>query len=80
MKNYVKVAATFEADGTIMPRAIYWEDGRRFAVDRVKDIRRAASLRSGGAGIRYVVMICGHERWLYLEESRWFIEPPGDGA
>lgn len=74
MKTYVKVGAVFDTDGKIMPKTIIWEDGRRFSVDRVLDIQRRASLRSGGCGLRYRVRICGHERYLFLEETRWFIE------
>lgn len=75
MKTYVNVFAVFDTLGQIMPRAVLWEDGRRFPIDRVKSIERRASLRSGGAGLRYHVIICGQERYLYLEETRWFIEP-----
>ena len=38
------------------------------------DIRYAASLKAGGAGIRYTCMILGKERFLFLEENRWFVD------
>ena len=48
-KVYVKVTADFLPDKTILPRQIVWEDGRVYTVDRVRDIRPAASLKVGGA-------------------------------
>lgn len=74
MKTYVNVFALFDNLGQITPRAIIWEDGRRFPIDRILRVERRASLRSGGAGLRYHVVIAGHERYLYLEETRWFVE------
>lgn len=74
MKQYVSVTATFDRDGNIVPLFINWEDGRRFAIDRVTDVRYAASLKAGGAGIRYTCRIRNHEKYLFLEENRWFIE------
>lgn len=74
-KVYVKVQVEFSADGKMIPMCIIWEDGQRFEIDRVKDCRRAASLRAGGAGIRYTVMICGGEHYLFYEENyKWFVE------
>ena len=43
-------------------------------VDRVLDIRPAASLRSGGAGLRYTCSIAGVPTYLFLEETKWFFE------
>ena len=74
-KVYVKVQAEFSPEGKLMPLCIIWEDGQRFEIDRVKDCRRAARLRAGGAGIRYTVMICGSEHFLFYEENyKWFVE------
>ena len=73
-KVYVDVTARFDKDGQVTPVSVTWEDGRRFPVDRVLDIRRAASLKAGGAGIRYTVRILGKETFLFLEENRWFVE------
>ncbi|MDE7123951.1 MAG: hypothetical protein K2N83_00485 [Eubacterium sp.] len=73
MKNYVEVTAVFDTDGNIIPKEIKIEDSR-YEVDRVMDIRPAASLKSGGAGIRYKCMIEGRETYLFLEETRWFLE------
>ena len=73
-KIYVEVDAHFDRLGHLYPRAIHWKDGRRFEIDRVLDIRKAASLKAGGAGIRYTVRIGCRETYLFLEEDRWFVQ------
>lgn len=74
MKQYVEVFAKFDTDGGITPLAVKIGDDR-FEVDRVRDVRPAASLKSGGAGIRYTCSVEGRPTYLFLEETRWFIEP-----
>jgi len=73
-KVYVAVKARFEADGQLKPYAVIWEDGQEFLIDRILSVCRAASLKAGGAGIRYTVRIGLHETYLFLEENRWFVE------
>lgn len=73
MKQYVSVTAKFDSDGNILPIRINWDDGRSFDIDRITDIRYAASLKAGGAGIRYTCRIKQTENHLYLEDNRWFI-------
>lgn len=73
-KVYVSVEARFEPDGRIIPTSVTWEDGHRYDIDRILDIRRAASLKAGGAGIRYTVRIGRQETFLFLEDRRWFVE------
>ncbi len=73
MKQYVSVTAKFDSDGNILPLKINWDDGRTFEIDRITDIRYAASLKAGGAGIRYTCRIKQNEKYLFLEDNRWFI-------
>lgn len=74
-KTYVQVTADFYPDGRMRPTLITWYDGRKFPIDRIKDIRRAASLKAGGVGIRYTCMILGRECYLFYEENyQWFVE------
>lgn len=73
-KVYVGVKAEFFPDGKLLPLSVIWEDKREFFIDSVTDIRRAASLKAGGAGIRYTVKIKGNETYLFLEEDKWFVE------
>lgn len=73
-KVYVHVIAVFNPEGQIMPDAVIFEDGYCYPIDKVLDVRRAASLKAGGAGMRYTVRILGKETYLFLEENRWFVE------
>lgn len=52
-------------EGDIKPRVVIWEDGTKYNVDRILDVRQAASLKAGGCGIRYTVRICGRERLFF---------------
>lgn len=77
-KVYVSVVARFTTDGKILPISFEWEDGRCYEVDKVLDIRRAASVKAGGHGMRYTVHVSGEnyskETCMWLEEGRWFME------
>lgn len=73
-KVFVEVTARFDAEGKITPLSLLWEDGTVYEIDRVLDIRRAASLKAGGMGIRYTVRINGKQSYLFYEEPRWFVE------
>ena len=83
MKVYVDVLVAFDTDGLMRPKALIWEDGARYKIDRVKAIRPAHAERAGGQGDRYTIMVGGHERYLYFEHNtdfgnknvgRWFVE------
>lgn len=73
-KHYVEVIARFDEGGGLTPLRVVWEDGTRYDVDRVLDRRRAASLKVGGIGVRYLVEIGGRRTYLFYEEPRWFVE------
>lgn len=55
LKVYVAVKADFAADGTMFPSIITWEDGEKYEIDRVSDIRQAPALKAGAraTAIRY---------------------------
>ena len=87
VKVYVAVKADFRDDGVMLPREITWEDGKRYSIDRVVDIRQAAARKAGGQGDRYTVMIEGKRTYLFFERSaditgnnigRWFVERKGN--
>ena len=40
MKKYVKVTATFDCDGDLIPEYIVWDDGRRYRIDKISGMRR----------------------------------------
>ena len=73
-KMFVGVTTEWTTEGKIIATIIKWEDGRRFAVDRVLDVRPAASLKVGGSGIRYTIRVRGKETFLFREQYRWFVE------
>lgn len=82
-KVYVQVNADFREDGIMLPRIIVWEDGRKYAVDRITEIRQAAAMKAGGQGDRYTVIVNGKQSYLFFERStsqsgnnigRWFVE------
>lgn len=82
-KVYVAVKAAFREDGIMLPMEITWEDGQKYKIDRVIDIRQAPAMKAGGQGDRYTVMISGHQSYLFFERNaaiagnnigRWFVE------
>jgi len=73
-KQYIQVVASFNKEGKITPLSVMGDNGLTYSIDKITQIINAASLKSGGAGIRYTCTIGGHVRYLYLEETRWFIE------
>ena len=82
-KVYVQVSADFSADGVMLPRVLTWEDGEKYVVDRVVDIRQAAARKAGGQGDRYTIEVRGQISYLFFERvpqltgnviGRWFVE------
>ena len=73
-KVYVDVILKNDKEGEIRPLSIIFEDDITYEIDRVKSKCRAASTKVGGCGIRYTVMICGKETFLFHEEDKWFVE------
>ena len=76
-KKYVDMIVRYFPDGTITPMAVWWDEGKVYEIDRILDVRPAASLKAGGAGIRYTCKIMGKQTYIWLEESRWFVEAKG---
>ena len=74
MKKYVEMIVRYTEDGQIIPLAVRWSPEQLFEIDKVLDVQRAASLRAGGTGIRYLCRIKGRERYIWLEENKWFVE------
>jgi hypothetical protein len=82
-KVYVSVKVSFDENGRMFPRALLWEDGHEYEIDRVLDIRPSYAPRAGGQGDRYRVRIRNRESYLYFEHNpdvnqpvtgRWFVE------
>ena len=82
-KVYVQVVAYFNTDGMMLPRVVIWEDGEKYVIDRVIDIRQAAARKAGGQGDRFTIEIRGQISYLFFERvpqltgnllGRWFVE------
>ena len=74
-KVYVDVNAMFTKDGRLLPKSFIWTDGHVYEIQRVTDVRRAASLKAGGAGMRYTCIVDGRESHLFYEDNNmWFME------
>lgn len=82
-KAYVAVVAEIRDDGMMLPLIIKWEDGIKYEVDRVLDVRPGYAAKAGGQGDRYIIMVNGQRTYLYFERStnitgniigRWFVE------
>ena len=77
-KVYVDVTAEFSKEGILTPKSFRWIDGIVYEIQRVKDIRRAASLKAGEVGVRYTCVVDGRESYLYYEDNNmWFMERAG---
>ena len=83
IKVYVDVTVAFNSRGIMIPKMLIWEDGRKYEIDKVTDIRQAAAMKAGGQGDRYTVIINGQQSYLFFERSsnltgniigRWFVE------
>ncbi len=73
-KVTVRVLAEFNEQGQLLPRSITWEDGRQYSIDRILDVRQAASLKVGGSGLRYTCRIRGQAVYLFQDDNHWFME------
>ena len=80
-KAYVAVNEDRLEDGTIIPRVITWEDGKRYEIVKASKPCKAASTKAGGAGLRYTILVEGASEttFLWLEDdckggARYFVE------
>ena len=82
-KVYVQVNADFNTDGVMLPKVLIWEDGEKYLIDRVVDIRQAAARKAVGQGYRYTIEVRGQIIYLFFERvpqltgnviGRWFVE------
>ena len=74
-KIYVNVDVEFMKDRRLIPKVIHWDDDRSYEIQKITDVRRAASLVAGATGIRYTIYVEGYESHLYYGDNhRWFVE------
>lgn len=74
-KVYVAVILRVDEDGKMSPLAIEWENGQRYDITKIIDVRQAPPRHVGSSPtVRYTVDIAGSRRELYHEGARWFVE------
>ena len=69
--HFVGVDAHMDATGKVEPRAIYWDDGRRFEIDQVIRARRA--YRELPERWWYLVRIGDQYRELWWDNPSWHV-------
>ncbi|MBR2390996.1 MAG: hypothetical protein IKB06_00700 [Clostridia bacterium] len=74
MRKNITVIAKMDENGKITPLSILWSPSLSIEIDKVVDIRKKASLKGGGMGIRYTCLIKNQQRYLWLDENIWFVE------
>lgn len=73
-KAYVFVNADIDKEGDIHPRFIRWDNGLVYQIEKILYKCRAVSEKVGGGGIRYTILIKGHQSYLFHEGTKWFVE------
>ncbi len=73
-KVYVDIILRQDKSGNKRPLSIAWTDGIVYEVDKLRHVCRAASLKVGGGGMRYTVVISGKETYLFEDDGKWFVE------
>lgn len=79
-KVYVGVELSVSPQGDVRPRTIIFEDGNKYQIDRLRQKCRAHATKVGGTGIRYTVIICNKQTYLYEDDGRWFVEAKDIGG
>lgn len=72
-KEYVQVEALFTPEGYLIPKNIVLGDGRKYTIDKIVDVRLAASRKPGMPPLQYTCQIWGQKCFLYFEDNnKWF--------
>ncbi len=82
IRTYVEVVTEFDADGTMIPLSLTWENGTVYEIDKVLDVRKSAAKKAGSGGDRYTIKTHGQTTYLFFERmipandviGRWFVE------
>ena len=57
MIKFIDVEATMQTSGIPIPNKIIWDSGKVYEIDKVLEIKKRASTKGGGAGLRYLVKL-----------------------
>ena len=74
--EYIGVMCEHMPNGTLRPVFFRTEESDWIPIDRVTDVRRAASLKHGGQGMRYSCYVCDRLIYLFHDREYWFSEIP----
>ena len=79
LKVYVELIGLVDRYGNIMPVSFKWEDGERYEIEAVTEVRPTVQLKTGGSGFRYAIKVHNKQSYLYLEENegvcKWYMVP-----
>lgn len=76
-KVYVAMILRVDMDGKMKPIEVEWENGERFLITKIVDVRQAPPQHVGsGPTIRYTVKISGRAKEIFYESfnNKWFVE------
>ncbi|MCR5149750.1 MAG: hypothetical protein K6B52_00815 [Clostridiales bacterium] len=76
-KEYVDAYVFQTRDGVKSLRFIILPDGRKVEIDKVIDKKKAPLTRVGCTGVRYTVLINQREKYIYEDDTGWFVEAFG---
>ena len=71
-KTYVPVIVRIDENGRCEPKVIEFDD-KKFYVEKVLDVCRAACRSVGGVGVRYTCQVLGQITELWEEKGCWFV-------
>lgn len=71
--DYLEVTAKFDNNGRVVPLSFIWF-GCKINIDKVTDMRPAASLKQGGQGMRYTCRTGTQNYYLFCDAGKWFLE------
>lgn len=74
MRKNVNIIAKMQEDGNVIPLILLWENGKKYTIDKILDIRKKASTKGGGLGLRYTCRFGEEERYIWLDGYIWFVE------
>ena len=74
MRKNISVIARMDEFGVVTPLFVLWQDNKIYEIDKVLEIKKQASTKGGGMGLRYLCRIKNQERFLWLDGYIWFVE------
>ena len=67
MKRFVTVNASFQADGSMFPVKIIWDNGAEYPISNVIGVKFYPTVKSVKGGVKFTCVILGKIREVYFE-------------